>query len=101
MLLFTYVQRSYFFISILDITLKYTLSALWNLTDESPTTCSVFLEEGGMDLFSDTLDTFPGDNCIETKVLGLLNNIAEVAHLRPHLMVDRFLANLRYAHIYF
>ena len=50
---------------------------------------------------TDTLDTFPGDNCIETKVLGLLNNIAEVAHLRPHLMVDRFLANLRYTHIYF
>ena len=31
----------------IDITLKYTLSALWNLTDESPTTCSVFLGEGG------------------------------------------------------
>ena len=67
-----------------------------NLTDESPTTCSVFLEEGGMELFIDVLDTFPGDNCIETKVLGLLNNIAEVAHLRPHLMVDHFLTNLRY-----
>ena len=35
----------------IDITLKYTLSALWNLTDESPTTCSVFLGEGGMELF--------------------------------------------------
>ena len=67
-----------------------------NLTDESPTTCSVFLDEGGMELFIEVLDTFPGDNCIETKVLGLLNNIAEVAHLRPHLMVDHFLTNLRY-----
>ena len=38
----------------------------------------------GMELFIEVLDTFPGDKCIETKVLGLLNNIAEVAHLRSH-----------------
>ena len=25
--------------NVLDITLKFTLSALWNLTDESPKTC--------------------------------------------------------------
>ena len=37
-----------------------------------------------MELFIEVLDTFPGDKCIETKVLGLLNNIAEVAHLRSH-----------------
>ena len=35
----------------LDITLRFTLSALWNLTDESPTTCRVFLEQKGMELF--------------------------------------------------
>ena len=60
----------------IDITFYYTLSALWNLTDESPLTCQVFLGEGGLELFIDVLDTFPGDKCIETKVLGLLNNIA-------------------------
>ena len=27
-----------------DVTLKFTLSALWNLTDESPSTCETFLE---------------------------------------------------------
>ena len=80
----------------IDVTLKYTLSALWNLTDESPMTCQVFLVEGGMDLFIEVLDTFPGDKCIETKVLGLLNNIAEVPHLRSNLLKDQFLANLRY-----
>ena len=26
-----------------DVTLKFTLSALWNLTDESPSTCEMFL----------------------------------------------------------
>ena len=35
----------------MDVTLKFSLSALWNLTDESPQTCNVFLQEGGMKLF--------------------------------------------------
>ena len=34
-----------------DIMLKFTLSALWNLTDESPKTCEMFLLKGGMDLY--------------------------------------------------
>lgn len=58
-------------------------------------TCQVFLVEGGMDLFIEVLDTFPGDKCIETKVLGLLNNIAEVPHLRSNLTKDNFLIHLR------
>lgn len=75
----------------IDIILKFTLSALWNLTDESPRTCCVFLQEGGMDLFLQVLDAFPGEISIETKVLGLLNNIAEVKELRFNLMVDSFI----------
>ncbi|XP_021927398.1 protein zyg-11 homolog B-like isoform X2 [Zootermopsis nevadensis] len=78
-----------------DITIKFTLSALWNLTDESPTTCSVFLEEGGMHLFLEVLMTFQDECTIETKVLGLINNIAEVSKLRPHLMVPEFMTRLR------
>ena len=38
-----------------DITMKFTLSALWNLTDESPTTCDMFLSEGGLEVFIDVL----------------------------------------------
>lgn len=41
-----------------DITLKFTLSALWNLTDESAATCAVFLKEGGAMLFLNVLKTF-------------------------------------------
>ncbi|XP_066996742.1 protein zyg-11 homolog B isoform X2 [Anabrus simplex] len=78
-----------------DITIKFTLSALWNLTDESPTTCSVFLEEGGMALFLEVLETFQDENTVETKVLGLINNIAEVAQLRNRLMVAEFINILR------
>ena len=79
-----------------NITLKFTLSALWNLTDESPSTCSVFLNEGGMALFLLVLSTFPNDVSIETKVLGLLNNIAEVRELRETILVDGFVSQLRY-----
>ena len=79
----------------LDITLRFTLSALWNLTDESPNTCKVFLDEGGMDLFLAVLQTFPSEVAIETKVLGLLNNIAEVKDLRYNIMDSRFIEELR------
>lgn len=78
-----------------DITMKFTLSALWNLTDESPTTCGVFLDEGGLSLFLEVLQTFPGEATVETKVLGLINNIAEVPQLRTCLLQLSFISVLR------
>ncbi|XP_076353569.1 protein zyg-11 homolog B-like [Tachypleus tridentatus] len=78
-----------------DIMMKFTLSALWNLTDESPSTCAVFLDMKGLDLFLKVLKKFQGQSAVETKVLGLVNNIAEVAHLRQDLMVEDFLNVLR------
>ncbi|XP_059470617.1 protein zyg-11 homolog B-like [Neocloeon triangulifer] len=78
-----------------DITMKFTLSALWNLTDESPKTCDVFLREGGLTLFLEVLSIFRGESAVETKVLGLINNIAEVPILRRMLMVEIFLNHLR------
>ncbi|CAH1118716.1 unnamed protein product [Phaedon cochleariae] len=77
-----------------DITLKFTLSALWNLTDESSATCQVFLEQKGAHLFFNVLKTFKDNSAIETKVLGLLNNIAEVSPLRCHLMMDPLMDEL-------
>lgn len=56
--------------SVSDMTLKFTLSALWNLTDESAATCSVFLEQGGSHLYLRVLQKFKGNAQIETKVLG-------------------------------
>lgn len=41
---------------LVDATLKFTLSALWNLTDESPTTCRHFIENQGLDLFIQVLE---------------------------------------------
>ncbi|XP_041126528.1 protein zyg-11 homolog isoform X2 [Polyodon spathula] len=58
--------------SLVDTTLKFTLSALWNLTDESPTTCRHFIENQGLELFMKVLESFPSESSIQQKVLGLL-----------------------------
>ncbi|XP_055956533.1 protein zyg-11 homolog B isoform X1 [Patella vulgata] len=81
---------------LIDITLKFTLSALWNLTDESPPTCRVFLSEKGLELFMTTLQVVGNLETenrvqVETKILGLLNNIAEVKELRKALMREDFI----------
>ena len=59
------------------------------------TVWQVFLDEEGMELFLEVLHTFPGEATIETKILGLLNNIAEVSWLRSALLVDPFIDRLR------
>lgn len=63
--------------------------------DESPTTCTVFLQEGGLDLFLEVLNTFNGENSIQTKVLGLINNVAEVPELRSQLMIPSLIKKLQ------
>lgn len=45
-----------------DATLKFTLSALWNLTDESPTTCRHFIENQGLELFIKVLEVHNNAN---------------------------------------
>uniref|UniRef100_A0A3Q2EGD2 Zyg-11 family member, cell cycle regulator n=1 Tax=Cyprinodon variegatus TaxID=28743 RepID=A0A3Q2EGD2_CYPVA len=80
--------------NVVDATLKFTLSALWNLTDESPTTCRHFIENQGLDLFIKVLESFPNESSIQQKVLGLLNNIAEVRELHAELMVQSFLDHI-------
>ncbi|KAK3701133.1 hypothetical protein RRG08_029606 [Elysia crispata] len=85
----------------LDITLRFTLSALWNLTDEAPSTCNVFLTEGGLELFMKLLHLTGGEETdnhvqVETKILGLLNNIAEVKSLRHKLMREDFIMLIKH-----
>ncbi|XP_015211838.1 protein zyg-11 homolog isoform X2 [Lepisosteus oculatus] len=65
--------------SLVDTTLKFTLSALWNLTDESPTTCRHFIENQGLELFMKVLE----------------NNIAEVRELHSELMCQSFVGHIR------
>uniref|UniRef100_A0A6Q2X3L0 Uncharacterized protein n=1 Tax=Esox lucius TaxID=8010 RepID=A0A6Q2X3L0_ESOLU len=85
-----------------DATLKFTLSALWNLTDESPTTCRHFIENQGLDLFIKVLEVIHDNHILsDPKALGtsflngLRNNIAEVGELHVELMVQGFLDHIR------
>ena len=48
-----------------------------------------------MDLFLEVLQVFTNELTIETKALGLLNNIAEVRELHHKLMDNDFICILR------
>uniref|UniRef100_A0A8C1MUP4 Zyg-11 homolog (C. elegans) n=1 Tax=Cyprinus carpio TaxID=7962 RepID=A0A8C1MUP4_CYPCA len=90
-----------------DATLKFTLSALWNLTDESPTTCRHFIENQGLELFIKVLEVNTSNLFMEfseeRNILNVLcdcflciqNNIAEVGELHGELMVQSFLDHIR------
>ncbi|KAF1765187.1 hypothetical protein GCK72_005139 [Caenorhabditis remanei] len=62
-------------------TLKFTLSALWNLTDECAETCKAFLEADGIETAFKILKAFDYHGNVQTKVLGILNNLSEVEEL--------------------
>ncbi|XP_060062178.1 protein zyg-11 homolog A isoform X4 [Erinaceus europaeus] len=70
-----------------DVTFLFTLKALWNLTDASPTACKYFVENQGLPIFIQVLETFLQPT-IQNKVLGLLNNIAEVKELSSMLVTE-------------
>lgn len=79
-----------------DFTLSVTLSVLWNLTDEAASTCLLFVQKGGLQMMAQALKVFKEGNqeqidIIKRKLLGTLNNIAEVPSLRQYLITDDFM----------
>ncbi|XP_035107396.1 protein zyg-11 homolog A isoform X12 [Callithrix jacchus] len=76
-----------------DVTLLFTLKALWNLTDESPAACKHFIENQGLEIVIQVLETF-SESAIQSKVLGLLNNIAEVRELSSKLVTEDVLKHI-------
>ncbi|XP_028641592.1 protein zyg-11 homolog A [Grammomys surdaster] len=76
-----------------DITFLFTLKALWNLTDECPLACKYFIENEGLATIIQVLETF--SMCtIQSKVLGLLNNVAEVRELSPKLVTEDLMEHI-------
>uniref|UniRef100_A0A668A907 Zyg-11 family member, cell cycle regulator, like n=2 Tax=Myripristis murdjan TaxID=586833 RepID=A0A668A907_9TELE len=73
---------------VVDTTLKFALSALWNLTDETPTAARHFIQCQGLELYEEVLESYHTESSIQQKVLGLLNNIAEVEELQGELMEE-------------
>ncbi|XP_069604144.1 protein zer-1 homolog [Ranitomeya imitator] len=74
-----------------DQVMEFSWSALWNITDETPDNCEMFLNYGGMKLFLDCLREFPEKQELHRNMLGLLGNVAEVRELRPQLMTPQFI----------
>ncbi|XP_041658329.1 protein zyg-11 homolog [Cheilinus undulatus] len=81
-------------VGVVDSTLKFALSALWNLTDEMPTAARNFIECQGLELYEEVLESYYTEPSIQQKVLGLLNNIAEVEELQSDLMEEDLLEHI-------
>ncbi|VDD83985.1 unnamed protein product [Mesocestoides corti] len=92
-----------------DTTLRFTLSALWNLTDECPEACQAFVHVGGLLIYAKVLkvrrvprvgsgllcpqikvadEEEDFKNHVYTKCLGLLNNVAEVRCTKNTLLME-------------
>ncbi|XP_027875365.1 protein zyg-11 homolog isoform X1 [Xiphophorus couchianus] len=91
--LLTVVQQKAM-LGVVDPTLKFALSALWNLTDETPTAARNFIECQGLELYKEVLESYYSETTIQQKVLGLLNNIAEVEELQSDLMDEDLLEHI-------
>uniref|UniRef100_A0A4W4FTL9 Protein zer-1 homolog n=1 Tax=Electrophorus electricus TaxID=8005 RepID=A0A4W4FTL9_ELEEL len=74
-----------------DQVMEFSWSALWNITDETPDNCQMFLNCSGMDLFLECLQEFPDKQELHRNMLGLLGNVAEVKALRPQLLTSQFI----------
>ncbi|XP_028988285.1 protein zyg-11 homolog isoform X2 [Betta splendens] len=81
-------------VGVTDTTLKFALSALWNLTDEVPAAACNFIQCQGLELYEEVLESYYSDPSIQQKVLGLLNNIAEVEELQAELMEEDLLEHV-------
>lgn len=79
---------------VVDTTLKFALSALWNLTDEMPTAARNFIDCLGLELYEEVLESYCTEPSIQQKVLGLLNNLAEVEELQSDLMDEDLLEHI-------
>ncbi|XP_039999386.1 protein zyg-11 homolog isoform X2 [Xiphias gladius] len=65
-------------VGVVDSTLKFALSALWNLTDEMPSAARNFIECQGLELYEEVLE----------------NNIAEVEELQADLLDEGLLEHI-------
>lgn len=66
-------------------------STMWNVTDETPKNCQMFLEDVGLNVFQKCLQRFPDKPELLRNMMGLLGNVAEVEYLRPQLMDKRLI----------
>ncbi|XP_028404697.1 protein zyg-11 homolog [Dendronephthya gigantea] len=80
---------------LVDNILLCSLRVLWNLTDEAPRTCHLVIQNAQQLMVFQALQTFDKKSDVLTKLLGVMNNLAEVVAIRPALMCDECVSLLR------
>lgn len=77
-----------------DDVLEVTWSFLWNITDETPENCEIFLDQcDGMEAFMDCIKFKKSE--IIRNMMGLLGNVAEVPDLRNRLCKSNYIDTFR------
>ncbi|XP_053346896.1 protein zyg-11 homolog isoform X2 [Clarias gariepinus] len=74
-----------------DATFRRTLTALWGLTDNTHSTCTHFLQCGGLELYKELLETYCFNPMVLKPLIGLLNNVSEMEDLRSQMMDEDLL----------
>lgn len=74
-----------------DDVLEVAWSTMWNVTDETPINSQRFFDENGMLLFLRCVKQYPHKEELLKNMMGLLGNVAEVEHLRVHLMQQQYM----------
>lgn len=78
-----------------DEILEVTWSFLWNITDETPDNCKIFLDNcDGMNAFMECIQFKKSE--IIRNMMGLLGNVAEVKELRNRLCRNELIATFRH-----
>ena len=65
------------------------------VSDEAPETCHLVIKNDGLPLMLRALETFDANTDVLTKLLGVMNNLAEVPGIRPVLMCDELVSLLK------
>ena len=69
-----------------DRVMEVCWSFLWNITDEAPENCEIFLNLEGIKLISDVYEMFPNEMEVIRNMFGMLGNISEIEKFREKLV---------------
>ena len=77
-----------------DAVMELGWSALWNVTDEVPKNCEIFVTCGGINLFLRRKERFLESSKLVRNMVRTLGDLAETQTMRSVLMTKEILQNL-------
>ncbi|XP_054152778.1 protein zyg-11 homolog A-like [Oppia nitens] len=76
---------------ICDDVMMAAWGTLWNITDENESNCQRFITNNGLDNFLACRQSFPDNQDLLSRMMGVLANVAESRKLRPKLLTENYL----------